>query len=124
MRVFIILRGHYSGRYIAGVVETEEEAKRICDAINCSSVSYHNDAYYEEHDTKQFITKKLQWVVEWAYPGWDVRCADTYEHDDITESTEYYDGYYVVFADNKDQAIKIAQDIRAEKMAEREGVKV
>ena len=40
------------------------------------------------------------------------------------ESREVFDGHYAIYADDKDTAIKIAQDIRAEKIAEKEGVKM
>ena len=126
MKIYVIERGEYSSKYVYGVVASKEEAERVCQNINSGSFAYHNDARYEEFDTDQFVTKGLKWVVEYEYyEEWTARCEDTYDfYEDQTENCELYDGCYIVFADNKDQAIKIAQDIRAEKIAEREGVKV
>ena len=125
MKVYVIERGWYSDKYIAGVVETEEEAKQICDVINSGDTEYYNDARYSCHDTKQFITRKLRWEVEEDYMGeWSASCEEDYYIGRPVQNYEDYEDHYIVFADNKEVAIKIAQDIKAEKLAEKNGVKL
>ena len=125
MKVYVIERGWYSDKYIAGVVETEEEAKQICDVINSSDTEYYNDARYEEFDTEQFVTRKIRWIVEENYINkWSAYSENDYFGDEAIENYENYEGNYIVFADSKEVAIKIAQDLKAEKLAEKSGVKL
>ena len=125
MKVYVIERGWYSDKYIAGVVETEAEAKQICDVINSGDTEYHNDARYEEFDTEQFVTRKIRWIVEEDYLNeWSAYSEDDYFRDEATESYESYEDHYIVYADSKEDAIKIAQDLKAEKLAEKSGVKL
>ena len=118
MKVYVIQKGQYSDRTIVGVTETEEEAKEVVHAID-------DDAWITEYDTKQFKTHLIRFVVEertWYDGNWYAEY-DQYDlYKEYKESCCAYDNTYVVYAESKDTAIKIAQDIRAQYLAEKEGI--
>lgn len=61
----------YSDRHIIGVVESEEEAKKICNVI---SIHPEEDwVEYTEYDTHQFVTSRLRYHV--------YDCCDKWEED-------------------------------------------
>ena len=121
MKVYVIITGVYSDWCIVGVTETEEEAKQICKAISHDDDRWTDNVYYLEFDTKQFKTSKLRFVVEYDgryWPKYD-------KYDDFklfTETSEIYEDFWVVYADTEEQAEKIAQDMRAERLAKEAGV--
>ena len=117
MKVYVIEKGCYSDRHIVGVVETESEAKELCSNI------FNDEVSYSEYDTKQFQDKRLRFIVgeDWN-DGWECRYDDYDLYFAYPENSIVYDGCYVVYAESPQQAIKIAQDMKAMKLAEKEGI--
>lgn len=127
MKVYVIEQGEYSDRHVVGVVENEEDAKRICEAIGRK---WHGktDTGYLEFDTEQFtVNKQLRFIV-YCYDSWReknhwVAEYDTYDfYKQYPETTMDYEGHYIVYAKDSDHAIKIAQDMDAEYRAKKEGI--
>ena len=121
MKVYVIEKGVYSDRHVVAVVETEEEAKIICNGIS----PYPEEVKYTEYDTRQFTTNRLRFhVYEW-YNGsneWEAEYDDYDLFAMYKDNSEEYNGSYVIYANSPQQAIKIAQDMKAEKLAKEKGV--
>lgn len=114
MKIYVIEKGCYSDRHVVGVTENEDNAKRVCNAI---------DADYGIYDTNQFETcSLLRYEVQLFGNYINVEYDDYDIYKDIKENTEYYDDFYIIYATSKDQATKIALDMRAEKQAIKEGI--
>lgn len=120
MKVYVIEKGSYSDRHVVGVTETEKEAKEICKAI--SGKYKYDKASYTEYDTKQFQINRLRFNVSYLYDEWEVEYDEYDIYADNKENGEYYEDNYIIYANSPDQAIKIAQDMRAEKLAKKEGL--
>lgn len=115
MKVYVIEKGYYSDRHIVGVVETEDEAKRICDLL---SIKCHDDNIsYDVYDTKQFTDKVLRFIVTNDYDEWDAYYDDYDLYKYYTDNTEDYEDHFIIYANSPQQAIKIAQDMRAARIA-------
>ena len=119
MKVYVIEMGEYSDRRIIGVTETEEIAKEMCEKIGGDR---WDKATYTEYDTNQFVDRKLRYIVtelcdEWyaKFDSWDLMF--TYR-----ENSEVFEDEWVIYANSQEQAIKIAQDMKAEKAAIKEGI--
>ena len=121
MTVYVIQKGNYSDRHIIGVVETEEEAQTICNTLKRMSTWDADSIYYEAYDTKRFQTHRMRFLVDRDLE-WFVEYDDYNLYANYKESSPIYYGYYVVYADSPEQAVKIAQDLDAEETAKREGV--
>jgi len=122
MKVYVIEKGVYSDRHIIGVVESEEEAKNIVEAIKCGDYN-DNSISYEEYDTRQFLDKRLRYnVTRYSDGDWQVKYDDYDLYKEFKENICVYSDYYVIYANSPDQAIKIAQDMRAEELARRNGL--
>ena len=123
MKVYVIEKGDYSDRHIIGVVENKEDAKRICNSLT-SERDY--SISWSEWDTNQFVTNKIRYVVmddnSDYYQGWSAEYDDYEFYKDCTDNQRIYDGCYVIFANSAQQAIKIAQDMKAQMKAEKEGI--
>ncbi len=120
MKVYVIEKGMYSDRHIIGVVESEEEAKKICNVI---STNQEEDwVEYTEYDTHQFSTIRLRYHVYEFCGEWNAEYDDYGLYDMYRDNEEQYEGSYVIYANSPQQAIKIAQDMRAEKLAKEKGV--
>lgn len=121
MKVYIIEKGQYSDRHVVGVVETKKEAEEICKAI---SGKWKDDkATYEEYDTKQFQTHHIRFLITHYYNDeWECEYDDYDLYSRYEENIEDYDRHYVIYANSPNQAIKIAQDMRAEKLAKEKGI--
>ena len=119
MKVYVIEKGWYSDRHIIGVVETEEEAKRVVEAIKNGDDYYDNHTTYVEYDTHQFKTL-LQFKVEYLCGDWYVEFYDLENLYD--KSTEIYEDNWIILAKDSKQAVKIAQDMRAERLARNKGI--
>ena len=120
MKVYVIEKGMYSDRHIIGVVETEEEAKKICNVI---STNQEEDwVEYTEYDTYQFSTIRLRYHVSEFCGEWNAEYDDYGLYGMYRDNEEQYEGSYVIYANSPQQAIKIAQDMRAEKLAKEKGV--
>ncbi len=117
MKVYVIEKGSYSDRHVVGVTETEKEAKKICKAI--SGKYKYDKASYTEYDTKQFQINQLRFDVSYLYDEWKVEYDEYDIYADYKENCEYYEDSYIIYANSPDQAIKIAQDMRAEKLAKK-----
>ena len=114
MKVYVIQKGIYSDRHIVCVVETMDEAISIKQAIINSP--YDDDVTIDEYDTKQFQTKKIRFIANYYSNGfWDIEYDDYNCWSNYSESTEAFDNTYIVYANSRDQALKIAQDMHAQK---------
>ena len=124
MKVYVIEKGRYSDRHVVGVVESKEEAEEICKAV--SGHYYGEDATYEEYDTTRFQNNHMRFIVYnssfYERDDWRAEYDDYDLHKEFKENTEYYDGVYIIYANSPDVAIKIAQDMKAEKLAKEKGV--
>ena len=119
MKVYVIEKGRYSDRHVIGVVESKEEAEQICKAV--SGHYYGEDATYEEYDTTRFQNNRMRFIV-YDTDKWRVEYDDYNLYENYKENAEYYDGAYIIYANSPDVAIKIAQDMKAEKLAKEKGV--
>lgn len=123
MIVYVIEEGRYSDRGVVAVVETEEEAQLLCDTINRHATIYENSATYKPYDTKQFQTKKIRYTVDFTFENKpDVQIDVIGIYDRYDHSVMEYPGFFVIYADTPEQALKIAYDMRAEAEAERNGL--
>jgi len=111
MKVYVIQKGVYSSRFIVGVVTSEEEAKQICKAI--SDNHYGGEGFYDEFDTDDLKTNLIKFKVDNSYGDWEVEYCNPYEWEGYNCNGTVYENYYIIFAHNKEEAIKIAQDIKA-----------
>lgn len=117
MKVYVIEKGAYSDRHVVGVAETKEEAEKICKAIT-GKYKYEKPSY-TEYDTKQFQINQIRFQVSYFYNEWEAEYDDYDFYEEYRENTEVYEDFYVIYANSPAQAIKIAQDMRAEKLAKK-----
>ena len=118
MKVYVITKGVYSDYHIVGVCLDEKKAKEIAKVIS----DKYNNAYVEEFDSDQFITKTPRWIVGYYTHKWTAEY-DEYDLRSVhTENTIIDSHNFVIYADTPEQAIKIAQDMRAEYLAKKKGV--
>ena len=110
MKVYVIQKGVYSSKFIVGVVTSEEEAKQICEAI--SDNHYGGEAFYDEFETDDLKTNLIKFKVDNSYGEWEVEYCNPYEWEEYNCNGTVYENYYIIFAHNKEEAIKIAQDIK------------
>ena len=118
MKVYVIERGAYSDRHIIGVVETEEEAIKICEIVNkaYSHILTRDQARYTEYDTKQFNAgTRFRYFAYYNSNGVYALGIDDYNlFEKYKETCKIMDqSTYVIYAENKDQAWKIARDMKA-----------
>ena len=111
MKIYVIEKGCYSDRYVVGVVETKEEAERVVEILGKSGCE---DVGYSIFDTKQFQTDRLRFQVSYMFEEWEVEYDDWHDAE-YTENTEIYEDCWIIYAPNPEKAIKIAQDMRAER---------
>ena len=118
MKIYVIQKGEYSDKHIIGVTDDKCKAETVSNAIG---------GWYTEFDTDQFTIPRCiryqvydpvnsytdDWLAE--YDDWEI-------YDNYKENSIVYDGLYIIYADSPQQAIKIAQDMRAEKLAEEKGL--
>lgn len=129
MIVYVIEKGYYSDRYIIGVTDSKETAEIIKNQYN-----QNGDTTYTEYNTEQFkVIKPMRYSI-----GFICKSNRWYGFPDEFGSKEEYDSSvylgksedwsgdeiesYVVLANSLKQAIKIAQDMRAERCAEENGL--
>lgn len=122
MKVYVIEKGYYSDRHIIGIVESKEEAKSIVDAIKFNQ--YDADSIsYEEYDTLQFSDKRFRYAVtRYSDSDWEAEFDEYDLWSNYKESIRDYPDHYIIYANSGEQAIKIAQDMRAEELARKEGI--
>ena len=131
MKVYVITKGTYSDYYICGVALTKERAEEICRL----KTDWYESAQIEEYDTDDIQANeyKQMWKCDRAKDGtWK---AKSY-YDEINRieygtfglcdynyktrrcETDYDVFYAYVAADDEEHALKIAQDMYAQKKAE------
>lgn len=117
MKVYVIQHGYYSDRHITGVTTDEEKAKKICEML---------DSSYSEWDTDQFeVPNAIRFEVMpplYGEKNWYVEYDEYGIYSDYKENTEDYKDHFIIYADSSDQAVKIAQDMRAERLAVQKGI--
>ena len=114
MKVYVIETGCYSDRHVIGVVETKEEAEHLCEVLD--------DSTYTEFDTNQFKDGRLRYILEYLWDDWEVRFDSYGIYENVNDSIEDYDDHYIILANSPTKAIKIAQDMRAQKEAIKLGI--
>lgn len=117
MKVYVIEKGAYSDRHVVGVAETKKEAEEICKAI--TGKYKYEIASYTEYDTKQFQINQIRFQVSYLCNEWGAEYDDYDFYEKYKENTEVYEDFYIIYANSPDQAIKIAHDMRAEKLAKK-----
>lgn len=121
MKVYVIEKGQYSDRHIIAVSDSPEKAEEIRAAV--SGKYRGEEATITEYDTNQFANSVFRYeVIEDYNDIWRVKYDDWNLNWQYPESCHAYADTYIVYAKNPDQAIKIAQDIKAQRKAEEEGV--
>lgn len=131
MKVYVVEEGCYSDRHIVGIAESPEEARMIKDAITDKKTAhwFRDDCItITEYDTKAFKDGRLKFIVSFYGKSEtaiieEATIGQSRWHDDCTE-TCYLSEYdrYVVFAKSREQAVKIARDMEAQRKAEEAGV--
>lgn len=119
MKVYVITKGCYSGYHIVGVCLDKKKAKKIAEAVSEEPRSLY-EARVEEYDTDAFVAG-FRYHVSYADDIW---YADIDDFDEHRNNYAYNDRSFVVYAKDKEHAVKIAQDMRAEYMAKESGVKL
>ena len=115
MKIYVIQKGQYSDRHVIGITDNKKKAERICDML---------DAGYSEWGTDQFnVDNCIRFEVydpNCSYNGEWTADYDEYDiYDNYQESVEINNGVYIIYANSPSQAIKIAQDMKAEKLAKK-----
>lgn len=128
MKVYVVEEGYYSDRHIAGIAESQEEAKEIARAVTGARNPYYvrDNVTITEYDTKAFANGRLKFLVNFYDNTVSVEnlslCQERIE-DDYAETSYIPElDEYVVFARDKEQAVKIARDMEAQRKAEEAGV--
>lgn len=121
MKVYVITKGCYSDYHICGVCLDKKKAKEIAEAVSEEPRSLY-EARVEEYDTDQFETQKLRFVVEYYSHKWTAEYDDYDFWKEYSENTVKDSHNFIVYADSPEQAIKIAQDMRAEYLAKKKGI--
>lgn len=123
MKIYVIQIGEYSEKRVVCVADSEDNAKKICEMIkNRTSGCYHDSIWYDVFDTNQFQINGFRFYVKFYCGEWSVELDCDPLPDETEESYELYENNYVVYAQTPEQAIKIAQDMRARIEAEKEGI--
>lgn len=125
MKVYVIQKGYYSDRHIIGIVETKEEADNLVKILKDTNSYSADSVSYEEFDTKQFCSKLLRFEVEdrsWYPSDWSAEYDEYDLYKEYDHNTCDYENHYIIYASTPQQAIKIAQDMKAQMMAEKEGI--
>ena len=117
MKVYIITKGAYSDYRIVAVVLDKKRAKEIVKAVSDPKWSFE-EARIEEYDTDTFATQ-YAYDVNYHDKRW---YAEIDEYADHQSNHAYNDHSFLVFAKDKDHAIKTAQDMRAEYLAKKKGI--
>ena len=117
MKVYVIEKGYYSDRHIIGVVETKKEADEICKVLYDTNSHDKDSIGYTEYDTKLFQINLLRFHVSYLCNEWEAEYDDYDIYKEYKENTEIWEDNYIIYANSPDQAIKIAQDMRVEKLA-------
>ena len=115
MKVYVITKGVYSDYHIVGVVLDKNRAEEIVETISTT----HSKAFVEEYDTDSFATC-LRFEVYYIYGNWNA-IVDEYNNKHMNNCL-YDENHFIVYAKDKDHAIKIAQDMRAEYLAKKKGI--
>ena len=119
MKVYVITKGCYSDYHIVGVSLDKKKAKKIAEAVSEEPRGLHK-ACVEEYDTDAFVAG-FRYHVSYVDGIWYVDIDDFDEHQN---NYAYNNRSFIVYAKDKEHAVKIAQDMRAEYMAKESGVKL
>lgn len=129
MKAYIVTSGEYSSYCIDAVFLTYEQAVKYIEIRTSDGWSEFQIEEYEINESAP-KTDKLMWRVEYENLLWRVeRTEEMWTRKPVLHSDKYlgdvypYDRFYMtVFAKDKMQALKIAQDTYAKMKAEREGL--
>lgn len=135
MKVFVITKGSYSDYHICGVATDEEKAEKMAKFYTDRCDDANVEVYDTEEDASEidaFDASRLPYMVTFDYLG-DVINADRTDVKDFipgvrwrspASSTRFRDVALFVdlYAPDREAAIKIAAEKRAEFLAQKEGL--
>lgn len=119
MKVYVITKGDYSDYHIVGVTTDKDKAETVAKEV--SGEWQFNTASVETYDTDQFLTR-LRYRVEFDGLRWSAHFDDYNYYDKYAENHAFSNVCFIIYADTKEEAIKVAQDMRAKMLAEKEGI--
>lgn len=124
MKIYVVTRGEYSDYHICAVTDDKEKARIIVE--KCSD--HFNLAKIEEYDTEdcEIIIKRKNMYSCSKYKNNEIeifKITRLEECDDEDVIEDYYGELHVyIFADNEEQALKIASDKFAKYISEKQGL--
>lgn len=130
MKIYVITKGEYSDYHICAVTEDEkiaEKLQRIFSDWDKAKIEEYDTDNYSIERYKNFLEGRLLYVVAFSSLG-DVDDVWMSDEADIWVNGKVYNNPYSeeisisVDAPNKETAIKIAAERRAEYLAEKNGI--
>lgn len=126
MTVYVITRGDYSDYHICAVSLDKDKAERLAKMYTAS----YCDAYVEEWETDTFadinaLNGRRPYYVQFHPDGSVETFERTYEYHEFAPGVDELDNGVVnvrVYAPDKEKARRIACDMRAQYLAEKEGI--
>ena len=126
MKVYVITRGNYSDYEICAVSLDKNNAEKLARLY-----SGMWDAEVEEYETDQYVpflfnkpAIKVHFYPQGEVAAWAIDPGEAVEG--YIQVNEYFNGdidiTFDIYADNKERAIKIAADRRAEYIARKQGI--
>lgn len=116
-KVYVITKGEYSDYHICAVASNINTAEKLCKAY---TDSYHT-AHIEEYDLNENADDaRIMYCVEIECDDIEVTVNSFENKEHAYGDKDYFTAY--VLAKDRDHAVKIAQDRRAEYLAKKEGV--
>lgn len=124
MKVYVITKGDYSDYHICAVTLDKDKAEQLREKF---SKGYYNEADIEEYDTEETeeIIKHNLYFADYNERTHEVRVAERdFEYrEDCGKVFTMRNGLYAyIFADSKEEALKIASDKFAKYRAEKMGL--
>lgn len=115
MKVYVLEKGQYSDRHVIGVVDSREKAEKISHMLDATSTEWDTEQFEIPNNVVyEVFDPEFNYGDEWKafYDDWGL-------YSDYKENKEEYEGHYIIRSNTPEQAIKIAQDMKAEKLAKK-----
>ena len=119
-KVYIIVKGEYSDFHICAVALDEKTAEKLREAYS----DRYDKAIIEEYiPAKESEETRILYEVEFEHGGVFITTAEREDNETLMDINNDFTWLILrVFAKDKEHALKIAQDRRAEYLAMKEGV--